>query len=206
MSLILFDLETTGLPSRAGLQFGQYHPYTDTSKYSDARIVQISYMVCDDALNTVSMHDSIINSAGLFKITNSHIHGITDDISTQTGEDFDCVMARFEEALRGAKTVMAHNADFDVNVLKAELFHRGHARLLEALCMKHVVCTMKACKSVVNALNVYNRQKNPTLRELYEFAMEQKMEKAHDSKYDVINMHAAVKSLFDRHLFELSAI
>lgn len=204
MSLILFDLETTGLPSRAGLQFGQYHPYSDTSKYNDARIVQISYMVCDENLNTVSMHDSVINSRGLFTITNSHIHGITNETSMLTGEDFDDVLSRFEVALKGAQMIVAHNADFDMNVLKSELYRRGKDMLLVELCSKTVICTMKSCKAVVNALNVYNRQKYPTLKELYEFAVEKTMLKAHDSKYDVINMHEAVKALFDRHLFSFS--
>lgn len=202
MSLILFDLETTGLPSRAGLQFGQYHPFSDTSKYNDARIVQISYMVCDNQLNTISMHDSVINSLGLFSIPNSHIHGITDETSMSTGEDFDDVLSRFEVALKGAQMIVAHNADFDMNVLKSELFRRGNIRLLDDLCSKTVICTMKACKAVCNVLNVYNRQKYPTLRELYEFAVDKTMEKAHDSKYDVINMHEAVKALYDRHLFD----
>lgn len=204
MSVILFDLETTGLPSRAGLRFGEYHAYTDTPKYNEARIVQISYMLCDCDLNMLSMHDYVINSCGLFTITNSHIHGITDEISRSSGEDFDDVMSRFEDALRGATTIVAHNADFDVNVLKAELHRRDKIAMLEELCKKRVVCTMKACKSVVNILNIYNRQKYPTLKELYEFATDKLMQNAHNSKYDVLNMHEAIKCLFDRQLFGIA--
>lgn len=199
-TVIIFDLETTGLPSRDGLRFGQYHSHTDTSKYDDARIVQISYMVCDNDLNRMSMQDALINSHGKFKITNSSIHGITDERSQAEGEDFDAVIQRFRISLRGATTLMAHNADFDVNVLKAELFRRGNLDLLQEICTKRVVCTMKACKSVVKALNVYMRPKFPSLRELYEFATDKPMLNAHDAKYDVINLHEAIKSLFDRRL------
>lgn len=199
-SVILFDLETTGLPSREGLRFGEYHAHTDPSKYSEARIVQICYMVCDDELNTVSTHDAIIDSCGEFRIPNARIHGITDERSAAEGEDFGEVFGRFAEALRGASTIVAHNADFDVNVLKAELFRRGMLDLLAELGSKRVVCTMKACKGVVKALNVYMRPKFPTLRELYEFATDKPMLNAHDARHDVLNLHEAIKSLHDRHL------
>lgn len=198
-TIIILDLETTGLPSRVGMRFGEYPRHTETSKYLDARIVQMSYMVCDADLNMLSMHDAIINSHGLFKITNSNIHGITDEMSL-AGEDFEAVILRFRVALRGSLVVVAHNAEFDINVLKAELFHRGDLELLDELSSKRVVCTMKSCKDIVKALNVYMRPKYPTLRELYEFATDKPMLKAHDAKYDVINLHEAIKSLFDRNL------
>lgn len=203
MSIIMFDLETTGLPSRDGLRFGEYHNYTDTSKYDEARIVQVSYMVCDGDLNQLSMHDAIINSKGEFKITNSHIHGITDQMSMDSGLDFIHVMADFETALTSADTIMAHNADFDVNVLKAELFRRGMNSALDELCTKRVVCTMKASKTVVNAMNAYNRLKFPTLRELYEFATKKHLQSAHDSRHDVLNMHEAVKLLVDKRMMKV---
>lgn len=197
----MFDLETTGLPSREGLRFGEYHDYTDLSRYEQARVVQVSYMVCDEALEPISMHDAVIDSRGDFSITNSHIHGITDARSRETGEDFSTVMAGFERALRGATTLMAHNADFDVNVLKSELFRRTMTSTLDELCTKRVVCTMKACKAVVNAVNVYNRPKYPSLGELYTFATGLQMTGAHDARCDVQNMHEAVRSLRSRGLF-----
>lgn len=203
MSIIFFDLETTGLPSRVGLRFGEYPSYRELVKYESARVVQMSYMVCDESMNKVSMNDSIINSMGKFNITNSHIHGITNERSTETGEDFVNVMQAFNEALKGAVTLVAHNADFDVNVLKAEMFRQGTLDVLEEMGHKRVVCTMKMCKSVVNATNVYHRLKYPTLRELYEFSTKKCMEKAHDSNYDVINMHEAVKSLVDQNLIQV---
>lgn len=204
MTVILFDLETTGLPSKAGLRFGETHAFTDTPKYDSARVVQISFMVCSDQLLTLSLHDYVINSDNEFKITNSHIHGITDARSLLLGKSFDAVMDEFREALLTAHTVIAHNADFDVNVLKAELFRRGSLDLLDQLDSKSVVCTMKACKTVVNAQSVYHRLKYPSLKELYEFATGKVMQRAHDAKYDVLNMHEAIKSLFERQLFQLT--
>lgn len=200
MSVVIFDLETTGLPSRVGLRFGEYHVHTDSAKYDEARIVQISYMICDSELNSLSMHGAIIDSRGQFKITNASIHGITDERSSSEGEAFDTVMLRFGEAVKGASTLVAHNADFDVNVLKAELFRRGEHELLEAVSGKRVLCTMKACKVIVRALNAYLRPKFPTLRELYEFAIDKPMMNAHDAVHDVLNLHEAIKSLRDRDL------
>lgn len=203
MSVIMFDLETTGLPSRDGLKFGEYHDYTDISKYDEARIVQVSYMVCDTHLNPLSMHDAIIASKGEFLISNSHIHGITDARSDEFGRDFNDVMVDFDKALREAGTLVAHNADFDINVLKSELFRRHLTGTLDELCTKRVVCSMKASKLVVNATNAYNRPKFPTLKELYVFATNKPMLGAHNARHDVLNMHEAVKSLADRGLLRV---
>lgn len=197
MSVIMFDLETTGFPCRNGLKFGEYHTYTNTPMYDTSRVVQISYMICNDDLDTMSMHDSIIDRCNDFEISNAHIHGITNEISSETGVDFQEVMIDFHKALKISKVLVAHNADFDVNILKAELYRRGMHDVLAELCTKKVVCTMKSTMYIVCARTMYNKVKYPTLGELYEFATHTRMEKAHNAKYDVMNMHEAVKILHD---------
>lgn len=197
MSIIMFDTETTGFPCKTGLKFGEYHPYTKSKMYDESRIVQMSYMLCDADLNCLSMHDFVINSHSEFDITNSHIHGITNEISQSNGQDFEHVMTNFYSALKMSNTLVAHNADFDMNVLKAELYRRGMEDVLAELCNKNVVCTMKSTMHIVGAKSMYNKVKYPTLGELYEFATKNRMEKAHDAKYDVMNMHKAIKMLHD---------
>ena len=59
MALII-DIETTGLPNRKELKFGEYPLYSDNTKYDNCRIVQISYMLCDNKLEKIEMNDYII--------------------------------------------------------------------------------------------------------------------------------------------------
>lgn len=205
-SVILFDLETTGLPNTKNprLKFGEYPPYTHTAKYDEARIVQIAYMVCDKDLNMLSIHQSIIHSRGKFKITNFSIHGITDEISVAEGKDLHLVLAEFMEVLADADTLVAHNAGFDVNVLKAELHRSGNNAMLEEVCRKQVVCTMKECTTVVDARNHWNgKLKVPNLGELYRYATQKPMQKAHNAEHDVRNMHEAIKILLGKGQFKL---
>jgi hypothetical protein len=50
-------------------------------------------------------------------------------------------------------------------------------------------CTMKHCKKIVNIKNNY---KGLSLAELYNFAFNVNIENAHNSYYDVINLHKII--------------
>jgi hypothetical protein len=78
MALII-DIETTGLPNRKGLKFGVNPSYLDNTKYDNCRIVQISYMLCDNTLEKIQLTDNIITVD--FNIPNSNFYGISNHIS-----------------------------------------------------------------------------------------------------------------------------
>lgn len=206
-SVILFDVETNGWPNTENpkLAFGTFPPHTDTLKYEDARIVQLCFMVCDKDLDMLSVHDFIINSHAQFKITNSFIHGITDEISTTAGTDLGLVMSQFMAVLEEADTVVAHNANFDVSVLKAELYRSGDTDMLDELSRKQVVCTMKECKEIVGA-RWCGKLKHPNLTELYKFATEKVMPKTHNAEHDVRKLHEALKIMISKGQFMLPVI
>ena len=56
---------------------------------------------------------------------------------------------------------------------------------------------MKHTKKIVNALNKIGNIKYPSLAELYRFVFNKNIENAHNSKYDVINLHGIVKNMYD---------
>ena len=78
MALII-DIETIGLPNRKGLKFGENPLYSDNTKYDSCRMVQISYMLCNNKLEEIEMNDNIIKVN--FNIPNSNFHGISNEIS-----------------------------------------------------------------------------------------------------------------------------
>ena len=198
MSILFLDIETTGFPNQAGLPFGMNPPYEEIDKYESARIVQMSLMVCNENFEQIEFYDNIVNSEQKFSIPNSHFHGITNEISNTQGKPFtEIIKTIISPRIKQSTHVFAHNANFDLSVLKSELYRHNMHYTLEALNKKNIICTMKITKNIVNVRNNYGI-KNPSLAELYQFATQKPIQNAHNSKYDVINLHEAIKSLIDK--------
>ena len=122
----------------------------------------MSLMLCDkDTLTEMKMIDVIIRADG-FEIPaeSTLIHGIDTQRSHQEGVDFvEAMRTSIAPALRSARYLLAHNASFDVSVLKAELHRFGLTEEIACLEDMEVVCTMKATKSVVKCVNELGRIK-----------------------------------------------
>lgn len=194
MSLII-DTETTGLPDSKNMRWGEYPNYKLTEKYDGARIVQLSFIQTDKKYNSIDLQDYVIKREG-FNITNCEFHSITDEIS-DNGVDFDFAIETFYQALKKVTHIIAHNIEFDINVIRSELFRRGKKEIIKELDKKVLMCTMKHCKNIVKIVNSYGKYKFPSLKELYKFSFDCDIENAHNSKYDVINLHAIIKKMND---------
>lgn len=195
---LVIDTETNGLPDMRNMKYGDYPLYTDLEKYNTARIIQISFMLCDEKFNEIEMHDYIIKREK-FEITNHEFHNITNEIS-DNGRNFDEVIDIFMNTLKKCKYIVAHNINFDINVIRSEFYRRNYINLIQELYKYQQICTVKKFKFVVKAKNKYNKIKDPSLKELFRFAFNKEMEYAHNSKYDVINLHKAVKYCLDNNI------
>lgn len=190
MTVLILDVETTGLPKSRKAH------YTDLAAYEPARIVQFTMMQCDNDLNEVELKDYIVRADG-FIIENSHIHGITQDISTNDGISFIDILPKLEEFLQTCDTIYAHNAEFDINVIKSELLRYKRQDIVDLIHTKIIICTMRETTNMVNIQTKYG-PKWPTLAELYYHLFKTPLENAHNSKYDVINLHKIVQSLYSQ--------
>jgi DNA polymerase III epsilon subunit-like protein len=188
---LIIDVETTGIP------IGRDAHYSDLEKYANARIVQLTVMLCDDEYNEISLQDYIVK-ADNFRIENSHIHGITDEISAN-GVQLEYVMQQYKIMLSQCDTIIAHNAKFDINVIKSELVRKELFDIVDLIDTKQIVCTMMSTKELVNIKNKYGI-KFPSLAELYYYLFDCQLENAHNSKYDVINLHKIVAELHKRQI------
>lgn len=186
-NILIIDVETTGLPCKRNCD------YRDLQQYSSARIVQMSMMLCNQACEELVLKDFIVKADG-FTIENSHIHGITQEISERDGLLFPEVAAELWYMLMQASQIVAHNADFDVNVIKSELFRYGMNDMIDLIESKTVVCTMKKTMHMVNVQGRYG-VKFPSLAELYMYTFGEPITNAHNSKYDVINLQKIVQRL-----------
>ena len=203
MALII-DIETVGFPrflknndKSNEKSNDKYPPYKNISLYNTARIVQVSMMVCNEKLEQINLHDYIVK-ANNFKIYNSHIHGITNEMSAQ-GKLFIDVATTLYDNLKQVSHIIAHNAKFDINVLKSELFRHKLFYIIEEFEKKEILCSMTMTKNIVNAKNKFNKPKMPSLNDLYKYIFNDNLNNAHNAKYDVINLHLPIKKLYDDH-------
>jgi DNA polymerase III epsilon subunit-like protein len=195
MALII-DVETTGLPKRGNLPFGQLPPYDDLLTYDDARVVQVSMMLCNEQMEEIEFNDFVVKSDG-FAINNSTFHGITDEISATRGIPFSKIAEILSYYLKKVSHVIAHNANFDISILKSELYRIQFNSVIDELDKKIIFCTMKQTMNIVKARYKTGGIKYPSLAELYSYVFETPIENAHNSKYDVINLHGIVKNMYD---------
>lgn len=162
MTSLVFDIETTGLPERNG---NKYFPFYESKRYDSARIVSIAFK------SDVEEKYFIIKPT--FPINNSHIHGITYEMAQETGVSFDLVIDYLTSIIDKVDTLVAHNIDFDYNILLAEIHrfcpHNGSPsqELIYKLKQKKQYCTMKESIMVCKIKNQYGKFKYPKLIELY---------------------------------------
>ena len=208
-TIVFFDIETTGLPAK-GLKFGSFWDFKELSKYESCRVVQISALTCKrSTLEVIETHDLVVR-ADNFLIPNHEFHGITLERSMKEGIPFQDAATRILGPLfKQADAIVAHNAAFDTNVLKSELFRYGLVDCLGTMERKPVICSMLQTQSIVKAPSKHNPRivKPPSLKELYQFATgKSEMANAHNSLYDVINLHEAVKALVANNKFSFEAL
>lgn len=199
MALII-DAETNGIPDIKGLRWGEYPYYKDLEKYNTARIVQFSMMLCDENFNIIELKDFIVKRKD-FSIDNSEFHGITNEISDKDGIDFKEVIKHFSKYLDQVSHIIAHNIQFDINVIKAECYRHNMRKTIVKLNTKQLICTMRHTRPILKIINQYGKYKHPSLAELYTFNFNEPLENAHNSKYDVINLHKIVKHMHDNNTF-----
>lgn len=196
---LLFDLETTGLPRRGSKSYSA--SYKDSTAYDSCRIVSISWMIIGSRPDYKPLgHQYFIVRPDDFDIPEESVrfHGITPEHARVCGHSFDTILPIFERDLIQCNVLVSHNAEFDVQVLKAELHRRGehgeehgkYAELLNCIHSKRVFCTMLEGQKAMGA------SKYPRLEFLFKyFYPEETLSEAHNAYYDTLHCYLCFKKL-----------
>ena len=115
MKIMIIDTETTGLSKTKMI--------TEKTLHLWPHVVQFSYVLYNKETNTLSKTvDHIIKVPDDIVISeeNSNIHGITDTMSKTSGIDINNVLCEFMNDYNNADIVVAHNMEFDCNIIKVE--------------------------------------------------------------------------------------
>jgi DNA polymerase III epsilon subunit-like protein len=139
MSVLVFDVETTGLPVRESL----YKRMPDPKKfefYNEARIVELAYKIFDSQDRLVKAVSVLIKPE--IEITNS-----------------DIALAHFLIDLDNVDSIVSHNMEFDKNLVLSEMWrlvstgnngYNINYLDIETLTNKPSVCTMKLGQTKLN--------------------------------------------------------
>ena len=171
---LFFDTETNGLPKRWKA------PVTDVSNWP--RLVQIAWVLFDEAGNELDRNDHIIRPDG-FTISrqSSAIHRITTARANAEGVELRPVLDEFEVQLGKATYLVAHNMSFDEKIVGAEFLRNG---MPNHIASKQKICTMKSMVDYVAIPGSYG-YKWPKLGELHQKLFGHGFEEAHDAAADI---------------------
>lgn len=198
MRFLVFDTETTGLPKTRFISPFTLHQWP--------HIVQFSYIIYDSSLNNiVESKDYIIKvpESILIPDDSSKIHGITNQISLDKGVPINDVLSEFFHDLREVDTLIGHNIEFDVNMVKVELLRLINKNSLAEeqsklykydlhflTNFKNISCTLKDSIQLCNiqSIDKYGKPylKYPKLVELHEKLFNQCPSNLHNSFNDIL--------------------
>ncbi|HIF15529.1 MAG TPA: 3'-5' exonuclease [Bacteroidetes bacterium] len=171
---IFFDTETTGLPKNWKA------PVEDLDNWP--RLVQLAWIIYDDNKALVSSEEHIVYPSG-FQIPEaaSNIHGITTHKAILEGKNLDFVLDRFYTDLKACSHIIAHNLNYDINIMGAELLRNNKQNILPG---KKGICTMLSSVDFCALPGKYG-YKWPSLSELHIKLFNKDFENAHDAMSDI---------------------
>ena len=198
-TIIVFDTETTGLPSKYNAKVTELGvwPY----------IVQFSWIVYDiETMDMLKKEDYIIKLKNMsIPPQSTKIHGITNEIMEEKGVDLVQVLGKFYEDLRRSDICVAHNMKFDKSMIMVE---SGRYNINTDIWDNKVeFCTMLYGDGItkLTRLNYQNKTvpKHPKLIELYEKLFNERPSNLHNSLMDVlVCFRCYYKMRYNRDLLE----
>jgi len=171
---LFFDTETTGLPRNYKA------PVTDSDNWP--RLIQLSWIITDIDGKSILERNVLIRPNG-YKIPSdvSKLTGITTEKALNEGFDITEVLMEFLSDFEKVNTIVGHNIDFDLNIVRAEFYRLKIKENLEA---KPSVCTMKSSTDFCKLPGYYG-YRFPKLQVLYKKLFGEEFNNAHNAASDV---------------------
>ena len=189
--ILFFDTETTGIRK------GGFIP----------RVVQIGALLTDNEGKMVGELNLLLQPDGFenIPVEASNVHGFSTDFVRKHGVDRYMALSAFFAMMEQAETVVAHNAEYDMDLLQIEtdyykdIHNDAQAGTIwqDILNEAKVFCTMlnsrdlmklplsEAQASFFKDKGIDQKYKNPRLQEAHIHYMGYDFEGAHDAMADV---------------------
>ena len=186
MKVLVFDTETTGLPTEKNPSI------MDTDKWP--HIVQLSYIYYDtETKTTIDCRDYIIKipTNVIISPESIAIHKITSAICDDEGVSIKAVLGKFNACLNECDLVVGHNISFDKRVIMVESIRNTMKQYFTTIGVrKPEYCTMKnsvdLCKIPVTSKDGEVYFKFPKLSELHNHLFNCVPKGLHNAMADVL--------------------
>ena len=173
---LFFDTETTGLPKVSS------RPAAATDNWP--RMVTVAWaLFSNDGQALSSMQFHILPDGFTIPPAATAIHGITTEQAMQKGIALNSALHMFSGIAAEASILVAHNFNFDYNVLKSEMLRCG---LPDGFSNKQFICTMKSTVKYCAIPSTGKGFKYPTLAELYYNLFKSQIPIAHSALADTL--------------------
>jgi PAS domain S-box-containing protein len=158
---LVFDTETSGLLPR--------NPGDDPDPDTFPVVIQVAWLLFDEDGKRIDAQNRYILQNKPIPPDSTLIHGIDDAMVVQKGEKPSVVWNDFLSAVANCEYLIAHNIDFDIPVIRAEL---SRLHIHNPFAGKYKLCTMKLGKDLCKIPSGDgNGYKYPTLDELYKICV-----------------------------------
>jgi len=174
MNYLFFDVETNGLPRNWKA------PMKDLDNWP--RVISLAFiLVSETGLPLMEKHSLIKPDGWIMPEADFwKENGFSQEKSMEEGIPISEVLAEFVLAVNQADVMIAHNMNFDYNVIGSELIRNN----LRADKKPEKVCTMESTTQLLQLPGRFGF-KFPKLQELYSFLFNKEFDGAHDALVDV---------------------
>lgn len=172
-------------------------PFSDTFNWP--RIIHLSWIILDKELKPIDDYDEIIKPEGFnFNETIAKKCSIEQEDIDKRGTKIEDVLAAFNASLDKIEYVVAHNMNFNENVIAAEFLRKG---IRHSLFLKERICLMQEstffCKIPSRGRGA--GYKWPTLTELHSIIFKKAYSPPNNARADVIAATRSFKALMLTH-------
>lgn len=174
MSTLFYDSETTGFITNEA----DNHP-------SQPHLVQLGVTLCSgDGVEMCSL-DTLVQLPEGVKIPAqaTAVHGITTEMCAAYGLPLFSALSVFNNLMKHATVMVAHNGRFDMKVLAAS-YARIKKDFHEQRMGVHSYCTMEATTNICKLPGQRGKYKWPKLSEAYKFFFDEELSGAHNAMVD----------------------
>lgn len=195
--LLFIDTETTGLP----LDF-KISPRESLSNWP--YIIQIAWIIADNDFNIIESRNFLrYPNEFTIPLDSIKIHGINNEYAKEHGISIYNIVGQFIMDLDGVNWIITHNADFDMNVLRAEFIRLNLDFNIEKF---NIFCSMKS-EDIINFCEIKHQYREvfkwPKLNELYLKLFNSNIDDAHDASSDVMATYLSIKKLVELNIISL---
>ncbi|NML67969.1 3'-5' exonuclease [Hymenobacter sp. RP-2-7] len=180
---LVFDTETTGLPASFSA------PLTDSANWP--RLVELAWGIYEEDGQERSTGQLLVRPEGFTIPAEAvRVHGITTEMASAQGVSLSEVLKRMAAAATDCQYVVAHNLEYDLAIIGAELHRLGRAEFGTG---KQLVCTMRMGTAADK-----RSSKPPKLHELHTTLFAEEMTGAHRAEADVAACARCLFALLQR--------